>query len=97
MTHNTGTLYTDISALIGAMYSFYYVYIMGMVMGQSVMIHLEGGRGVSGEEGLLLILHHLSNDLLLLEAHPGFLPRAHLPQQNPKSIHICRLQAELPT
>ncbi len=55
-------------------------------------MYLEGGRGVPGEEGLLLILHNLSNDLLLLQPYPGLLPRAHLPQQDSKGVHICSLR-----
>lgn len=57
-------------------------------------VYLEGGGRIPGKEGLLLILHHLSNDLLLLQPYPGFLPGAHLPQQNPKCIHICSLHSQ---
>lgn len=53
--------------------------------------YLERGWGVPGEEGLLLILHHLGDDLLLLQPYPGLLSRTHLPQQDSEGIHICSL------
>lgn len=69
-------------------------YIMGDLTGLIVTVqlpYLERGWGVPGEEGLLLILHHLGDDLLLLQPYPGLLPRTHLPQQDSEGINICSL------